>query len=175
MESEEGSREIVAKVSISEEGSFKIVLVRAPKGDVSLLQGENFADDFEEYFNKARLEALNVSKEQVEYVAQPTDCEIVYISENGEINEEEEGLDTSEYSFVYSLLFVVTLLISFSGQKLATSIVVEKSTRVIEYLTINVRPLALLFGKLLATLLLVLVQLLELLLALEQVYDQLNL
>lgn len=50
------------------------------------------------------------------------------------------------------------MFINMSGSQIALAIVTEKSTRVVEYLMINVRPMALIVGKIMASLTTVLIQ-----------------
>ncbi|MBE5957660.1 MAG: ABC transporter permease [Lachnospiraceae bacterium] len=157
LEKSKNSTEVTAKVAFDEDGFFVMDIAKSPKSNLSIMNISDFADDFREFFKKEKISALNVTEEQVDYLTQKIDYNILDISEKGEIIEG-EGLNMNEYNYVYGLLIIATIMISFSGQKLATSIINEKSTRVIEYLTINVKPLALLVGKLLASILLVFIQ-----------------
>lgn len=154
----EASKEIVINLSFSEEGYYEMTVANAPDCDVSVYDIEATAEDFQMYFNKARLQALNVTEEQVEYMTEAVDFEVIYISEEGDIQDAGPALDQTQYTFLYIIMMAAVLIIAFSGQKLATSIITEKSTRVIEYLAINVKPLALLVGKLFATLSLIMLQ-----------------
>ena len=63
-----------------------------------------------------------------------------------------------EYMVLLMGIMIVTMIVSLSGGSIATSIVTEKTTRVVEYLMINVRPMALIVGKILASLVMVFVQ-----------------
>ncbi len=62
-----------------------------------------------------------------------------------------DGISTAQYTINYALLMVVLLCVSFSGAKVAEQIVTEKSTKVIEYILTSVKPMAIVTGKVLAS------------------------
>ena len=103
-----------------------------------------------EYFNKnIYIPHLhfkdNLKKELTEY-------EMIY---------EDTSISYNEYWFVYGVLFIILMLNIFASTQIATSIVTEKSTRVVEYLLTSVKPLALMVGKILAMLVAVLIQMIS--------------
>ena len=105
--------------------------------------------------------ALLLSEEQFAFISQGIATEIVFTDEEGTIIEEEEapeGISMDEYFVLLGGIVVCTMLISISGGTIANSVVTEKSTRVVEYLMINVRPMALIVGKILFSLLLTVIQ-----------------
>lgn len=159
LEKEAESTEIVIRLSYDSEGYYDMTVVKAADSPITYTDINNTAEDFEEYFNKARLQAINVTEEQVEYMTEPVECKVEYISETGELLKEAGPvMSQTEYVIMVALMMIVTLVVSFCGNKVANSIVTEKSTRVIEYLIINVKPLALLVGKVLAAIFLVIIQ-----------------
>lgn len=73
--------------------------------------------------------------------------------------EDTEGLAFDEYGFSYTILMAGLLLIMIGSSSVADAVVTEKSTRVIEYLLINIKPMAIVFGKILAAVTMVLLEL----------------
>lgn len=150
---------VAVKIEFSEEGYFDLTFVKPD----SLLEEEDasgLVDQFVEFFSVAKLTAVDVTKEQYDFINREVYTNCMSLSSDGEVVEYEsrEGISMDAYSVLLGGIMVVTLIISFSGSAIATSIVTEKSTRVIEYLMINVRPMALLVGKILGSLTLTIIQ-----------------
>lgn len=70
----------------------------------------------------------------------------------GKVVEEEPILDMLEYWVVYAFLMISIFSISLLGGKVSEQIVTEKSSKVIEYIMTSIRPMALITGKVLASL-----------------------
>ncbi len=62
-----------------------------------------------------------------------------------------DGISDAQYGINYALLMVVLMCISFSGAKVAEQIVTEKSTKVVEYILVSVKPMAIVTGKVMAS------------------------
>lgn len=68
-------------------------------------------------------------------------------------------LSMNEYYLILALFVVTSMFFAFGGEGVASSIITEKSTRVIEYLLITIRPMGLIVGKVLAMLVVNLIEL----------------
>lgn len=73
-------------------------------------------------------------------------------SPEGNVVEDEPALDMLEYWVTYAFLMVSIFSISLLGSKVSEQIVTEKSSKVIEYIMTSIRPMALITGKVLASL-----------------------
>ena len=71
---------------------------------------------------------------------------------------EEEHSDNS-YSIIYTMLMIVMLALAFSGERIAMSIITEKSSKVMEYLMTSVKPMAIVVGKILSNMVILFIQL----------------
>lgn len=161
LEKSENSKELIVKATYKESGYFDLTFVKAVKSDFSNEDSQSVADAFVAFFDEARVVAIDVTKEQMEFLNQPISTKVEMLTSTGEVvpeKEKNEGISMEEYMVLLMGIMVVTMIISLSGGSVATSIVTEKSTRVVEYLMINVRPMALIVGKILASLLMVLIQ-----------------
>lgn len=160
-EEAEESTELVARIVFDEMGIFNITFVKAAGADLSDEDCDTLAGDFVAYFEDARISAIDVTSEQMEFINQSVETKVEFINETGEIipqKEKKEGISMEEYMILLMGIMIVTMIVSLSGGSIATSIVTEKTTRVVEYLMINVRPMALIVGKILASLVMVAVQ-----------------
>lgn len=82
-----------------------------------------------------------------------------------EVNAYTVGDDETKDENIFSKYFIwlgcitlITFIVTFAGQSLATSVVTEKSSKLVEYLLLAVRPMALVAGKMLAALASLLIQ-----------------
>ena len=161
LEDAEDSTEVAVHITYEENGYFSITYVKAADADIKKDDYNLLTDDFTNFFTEAKLRAVDVTDEQFAFINQEVVTKVKSTTETGEIAPEkvkEEGISMTEYFVLLGGIMVVMMIVSLSGSSIATSIVTEKSTRVVEYLMINVRPMALIIGKILACLLMVVIQ-----------------
>ena len=157
----EKSKEVIVHMTYEEAGYFNLTFVKASNADLKDSDAQKLADTFRSYFEEERINAIQVSQEQIDFLNRPVDTKLEFVTEAGDAVPEEdkaEAISTDEYNVMYILLMVVFMIVNLCGSSIATSIITEKSTKVVEYLMINVRPMALITGKILANLVMVLIQ-----------------
>lgn len=160
LEESQDSTELIVRVTYEEMGYFSLTFVKAAGADLKDEDCEKLSEDFQEFFQDARIRVVDVSQEQLDFINQPVMVQVEYTTSEGEISSEEknEGISMTEYYVLLGIIVIVMMFINMSGSQIALSIVTEKSTKVVEYLMINVRPMALIVGKILASLTTVLIQ-----------------
>lgn len=77
--------------------------------------------------------------------------EVMQIDAAGEIVPEEGFLEMSEYWITYAFIMLGIFSISIVGSKVSEQIVTEKSSKVIEYIMTSIKPMALITGKVMAS------------------------
>ena len=154
----EKSKEVIVHMTYEEAGYFNLTFVKATS--VNYRECQKLVDTFKSYFDEERMKAVEVTQEQLEYLNQSVDTKIEFLEQTSEVMLEEGNESISIEVYMVSMLCVlgISMLISLSGSSIAISIATEKSTKVVEYLMINVRPMALITGKIMGTLVMVLVQ-----------------
>ena len=160
LEESQGSTEIIVHVTYEEAGYFNLTFVKAATADLKDKDCDQLSQDFESFFQDARIRVVDVDQEQLDFINQPVETRVEYTTEDGEITLQEggEGISMTEYYVLLAGIVIVMMIINMSGSQIALSIVTEKSTKVVEYLMINVRPMALIVGKILAALTAVVIQ-----------------
>lgn len=157
----EKSKEVIVHMTYEEAGYFSLTFVKASNADIKDSDAQKLAEAFYSYFDEERINAIQVSQEQLDFLNRPVDTKLEFVTETGDAVPEEdkaEAISTDEYNVMYILLMVVFMIVNLCGSSIAMSIITEKSTKVVEYLMINVRPMALITGKILANLVMVLIQ-----------------
>lgn len=160
LEESQGSTEIIVHVIYEEAGYFNLTFVKAATADLKDKDCEQLSQDFESFFQDARIRVVDVNQEQLDFINQPVETRVEYTTEDGEITPQEggEGISMTEYYVLLAGIVIVMMIVNMGGSQIALSIVTEKSTKVVEYLMINVRPMALIVGKILAALTAVVIQ-----------------
>ncbi len=134
-----------------DEKRYHALFIQGKNVSLSELAKVEFTDEFCDFFDEAKMAAVNVTKEQQDIINTNIYREVNTLAETGEIVDKEvDSISFNDYFITLMLLMVCMMLINMSGNQIALSIATEKSSRVIEYLALNVRPLALIVGKLLA-------------------------
>lgn len=141
------------------QGDYSLNFVKASKGPISKSSLEILEDSIASEFERLKLKVLGVKEEQLAMLQVPVTTKVAMVDANGdEIVKEDTSISNSEYWFIYVLWFIVIMVNISTCTQIASSIVTEKSTRVVEYLLTSVKPLALMVGKIMAMLLAVLLQ-----------------
>lgn len=164
IEKEEAASVILA---ISEaNGMLAIHLEKAADGPVKESDLQYLSDVFSIEFKDYALNSMGITEEQLALINAPVNSIVSTADEAGNIIvKEDTSISTAEYWFIYAILFVIMMVNIMASTQIATSIVTEKSTKVIEYLLVSVKPLAIIVGKVIAMLSVVLLQMISLFLA----------
>lgn len=131
--------------------------------NISKSDAENLVDYISENSKEVLMYSKGLDEQAVEALSMTYTSQVNQVRQaNGsmEIVEDTEGLGFDEYGFSYGLLMASMMLIMIGSSSVAEAVVTEKSTRVIEYLLINVKPMAIVFGKIISAVTAVLLELL---------------
>lgn len=150
-------------LDISEEnGAYILHLSMIKDGQIKRSHLQKLGNALLSNFNDTRMASLGVSSEQLALIQAPIVTKVTMTDIYGQdIVDEDSAISFNEYWFVYGILFFVLMATTLMGTQVATSIVTEKSTKVVEYLLITVKPLALMIGKVLAMLTATMIQMLS--------------
>ncbi len=160
-ESENSS--IILTISIAD-GMYSLEFIKASKGPVKKENLSLFGEAAAVEFENIKINSLGVSTDKAALLNATVDTKVSLLDSNGnEVIKVDTSISGSEFGLIYGILFVIMIINSIASGQIATSIVTEKSTRVIEYLLITVKPLALIVGKILAMLSSVLIEVVSLL------------
>ena len=138
--------------------TYNMDFLRTPDGNVSEMQVQNLGNAMIEVFKANLIKNLDISTEQMAKLEEPILTEVETYT--GVIEDESTAfhITESQHNIVFALLFVAIMVVSYSGQGVASSVVTEKSSKLVEILLTKVRPMAIVVGKVLAMLTVVLTQ-----------------
>lgn len=161
---EEETSSVLLILAEDETGSY-IQFVRSPNGKVGTYELQLLGQCIQNAFAKAKIQTLGISEEQMAMLQTSILASTSVVDTKSAVVLEDTSISQSEYWLVYGVLFVVLMISVMASSQVATSVVTEKSSKVLEYLLTSVRPLALIVGKVLAMLVTVMLQMILMILA----------
>jgi ABC-2 type transport system permease protein len=157
IEQEENTSVIVNIVET--EATFQLDFIKASKGDVKESNVQVLSEALLEAFDAYRINQLGITSEQLSMIQANVATSVTLADQNGNaVVIEDTSITNSQYWFIYGILFGIMMINIMASSQIASSIVSEKSSKVLEYLLTSVKPLAIMVGKILAMLTAVLLQ-----------------
>lgn len=161
----EDEQNAVALILMEDEQYCYIQFLRSPDGDVTTYELSLLGESVKNAYTKAKVQTLGLTQEQMTFFETSVIASSRIVDTEDAIVLEDTSISDVEYWFVYGMMFVVLMVCVMGSSQVASSIVQEKSSRIVEYLLTSIRPLALIVGKVLAMLTAVLAQMIVLILA----------
>lgn len=159
---EDKERESIILTISESEGNYSLNFIKAGSGPVNEKSLQLIADSIAAQFDIYKMNTLGITDKQLKMIHSSVTTKVSMADANGTlIIKEDTHISSSEYWFIYGILFIVIVVNNLAGTQIASSILTEKSTRVIEYLLTSVKPLAIMVGKIMAMLAVVLLQLIS--------------
>lgn len=150
---------------VEDEQNCYIQFLRAPEGDVTNLELQMLGQYVQNAYTKAKVQLLGLTEAQMTFFETSVVASSRVVDTESAIILEDTSITEGEYWFMYGMMFIVLMICVMASSQVASSIVQEKSSKVIEYLLTSIRPLAVIVGKVFAMLVVVMVQMVALVLA----------
>lgn len=114
--------------------------------DVYMLSGM-----VENWFTDYKTDSVGVSKDTIDSISAQVSTEVIEY-EDFVKTDSVEMITENEYNVVYAVMMIFYMVIVLTASMVSNKVVEEKANRIVEYLMTNVRPLALMLGKIVAML-----------------------
>ena len=150
---------------VEDEQNCYIQFMRSPDGEVTNYELQMLGQYVQNAYSKAKIKLLGLTEEQKTFFETSVVASSSIVDTENAIVLEDTSITTGEYWFIYGMMFLVLMICVMSSSQVASSIVQEKSSKVIEYLLTSIRPLAIIVGKVFAMLVIVMIQMIALVLA----------
>lgn len=133
---------------------FSIIGTYPSKGNVSKSDLTDITEMLKGQFTLALAEHKGITPDQVKYLNASVNSDtVVYQPEQDAESDEatnEPKLSSGEYGITIIVLCIVIMLVSLSGEQVASAVLQEKASKLVEFLLTSLQPLALMVGKVLA-------------------------
>ena len=165
LEEENDSTSVIIHPYIGTQG-VTIEVVRLSGGDVKNDECAALADVLCKNLDQYKKTMSGLSEEELKILAYNYEVEVNYITPEGDLTDDaDKGIGGGQFGVAYILMFVVSMVCIMASTQVATAVVTDKSSRVVELLLTSVRPMALLLGKILAMLVATIGQMIALVIA----------
>ena len=152
---EEGAQceSIIVHPYVSEVGGVTVELIRVSGGAVKADDCKELSAILCKNLDKYKEQMSGLPAEQLELLHYEYTIEMNYITPDGTLTDDKDkGIGGGQFGGVYAILIIVSMLCIIASSQVATAVVTDKSSRVVELLLTSVRPMALLLGKIFAML-----------------------
>ena len=152
---EQGSKckDVILHAYFNEERGITVEVVRVAGSNVDDDECQELLGKVCENLDAYKIEISGLSEADLKILDYNYTVEMNYLGEDGTISPEEDtGIGGGQFGVAYAIMIIVAMICIMSGTQVATAVVTDKSSRVVELLLTSVRPMALLFGKILAML-----------------------
>lgn len=139
------------------QGGFLLSFISNPEG-ISEAKVNEVTPEFIEFFNKKRQAKLGVTEAQNKILEAAVESKVTFLDSVGQVIDEEESISMEQYYTFLGIIVLMIFLIAFSAETVSTSIVTEKSSKLVENLLLCIRPSMLILGKVAGALCTVFVQ-----------------
>lgn len=143
----EGTKSAVLVEIIGEEGSYNVEVTVPEDSEVSNDDAYSFSASVADYFRQVHCTELGITADQIAFYDLPVDSSVLMLGADDEISVVALFV---EYFVNVALVLVFMLLINAYGRMTASVVAMEKSSKVMELLLTSIRPVATIFGKVLA-------------------------
>lgn len=142
------------------DGNINVSLMYSKDTKVSKSDVEAYNAFIQKHFEEVLLSNRKVSKEALDIIHSCQEVEFYDELNQDGVPEQEDKEENKRdaYWLVYGIAMVILFMLAFGGERIAMSIIVEKSSKIMEYLMTSVKPMAVVVGKVLASLLLLVIQ-----------------
>ena len=137
------------KAEGEDEEKYRIALFRSKDSEISSMEMETLSDSVMDFFFESRLEKSGMTEDQISMMDSDIYTQTIDAKDISE--DKDDDFDAVTMSAVIFYSMIVMMIVLVSSQKIAVSLVTEKSSKVIETLLLTVRPLAIITGKIVGT------------------------
>ncbi len=146
-------KDVILHTYMNEERGITVEVVRVAGSDVNDDECQELLSKVCENLDEYKIKISGLSEDDLKILDYNYTVEMNYLGADGTISAEEDtGIGSGQFGVAYALMFIVAMVCIMSGTQVASAVVTDKSSRVVELLLTSVRPMALLFGKILAML-----------------------
>lgn len=148
---EERKNAILVSIRFEVENGYHFALdsYYSKKSDVKESDVNTLSKDLNEWFTNYKISAINASEETLDSIKSEVSTAVFEYDEY--IKEKKiEPISMKQYTVVYVLMMIYYMLIVLSASVAGAKVAEEKTNKIVEYLMTNVRPMALILGKIIA-------------------------
>lgn len=142
---------VIVHVYVSPLTGITFDIVRAIESKVGEKECDYIGSLLVDEFNRFKYVVTEMGDEQMAALDYKYEVVALLEQEDGTFISEQPHISEGKYWVVYAILFAIMMIVTTSSSQVATAVAMDKSTKVMEYLLTSIRPMALVFGKVVAS------------------------
>ncbi len=141
---------LIDRKKVEEQDTYVVNAIVSDTSNITGAELDALCDHLMEQFVQARRDAANLGEAQMEILQKGLEDggAMSYEEYKAEQNSTYTNRQLGNYNMTYSLILMI--LVALTGSYVVASVMEEKTSKLVENLMVSVRPLALIFGKILA-------------------------
>ena len=141
---------LIDRKKVEEQDTYVVNAIVSDTSNITGAELDALCDHLMERFVQARRDAANLGEAQMEILQKGLEDggALSYEEYKAEQNSTYTNRQLGNYNMTYSLILMI--LVALTGSYVVASVMEEKTSKLVENLMVSVRPLALIFGKILA-------------------------
>ncbi len=141
---------LIDRKKVEEQDTYVVNAIVSDTSNITGAELDALCDHLMEQFVQARRDAANLGEAQMEILQKGLEDggAMSYEEYEAEQNSTYTNRQLGNYNMTYSLILMI--LVALTGSYVVASVMEEKTSKLVENLMVSVRPLALIFGKILA-------------------------
>ncbi|HAM69305.1 MAG TPA: hypothetical protein DCP68_06800 [Ruminococcus sp.] len=147
-----GARDAVILRVTKQEQSYSLTVYLPQVTDISRSRASSFGSFAEEQFMAILLQKAEITPEGAALLSMPVNMTTASVNDKAEVEEKQE--DSAKFIIgmlmPYFMMMLIYMMVVLYGQSMANSVMLEKTSKLMETILVTVHPFALLMGKLLA-------------------------
>lgn len=147
-----GARDAVIMRVTKQDDAYSLTVFLTQMTNVSRSRASSFGSFVESGFMTILLQKANITPEGAALLSMPVNAVTASVNENAEVEQNDENSVKFIIGMLmpYFMMLLVYMMVVLYGQSMANSVMLEKTSKLMETILVSVHPFALLMGKLLA-------------------------
>ncbi len=130
---------------------YKMVIYKSEQSAIDSTATDVLSDEASTFFYNSRKKQLGIDEAANEIIDTDISVKAIDISDISDKSGKNDEANPIMMTVIIFYAVIVMMIVVMSSQQIAASIIVEKTSKVIETIMISVKPLALIVGKILGT------------------------
>lgn len=153
LESFEDADDSVMIHLFSEDNMIKADVIRTKDSNINDMNAGLFEDDLYDVVGQMLYTTAGITEEQIEFLSDEVKTKVTKVDKESKAEENKEQTDNfmAGSAAGMALFMIVLIVLAMGGENASSSMVIEKGSKVIEYILTSVRPLAFITGKVMAS------------------------
>ena len=149
---ENSDNDLILDISFDKaENKYKMVLYKSGQSAIDSTVTDLLSESASTFFYNSRIKQLGIDEAANDIIDTEISVKAIDISDIADNSDNSDEANMIMMTIVIFYSVIIMFIVIMSSQQIATSIIIEKTSKVVETIMISIKPLALIVGKILGT------------------------